>query len=73
MVGSFENLPVTPFLVSLSSHVWRRKHTLQLFRGVRRSSYAGTRVDVHGPLNGRLLVCRRRKLLTPGEGPALAM
>jgi len=47
-------------------------HTLQLFPGTDRPSYAGTRVEVQKRLNGRLLVSCRGKILTPEEAPPLA-
>jgi hypothetical protein len=46
--------------------------TLQLFPGTDRPSYARARVEVQERLDGRLLVCYRGKLLTPGEAPPLA-
>lgn len=47
-------------------------HTLQLFPGTDRPSYARTRVEVQKRLNGRLLVSCRGKILTPEEAPPLA-
>ena len=47
-------------------------HTLQLFPGTDRPSYAGARVEVQKCLDGRLLVSCRGKILTPGEAPPLA-
>jgi hypothetical protein len=47
-------------------------HTLQIFPGADRRSYARTRVEVQERLDGRLLVCYRGKILTPGEAPPLA-
>jgi len=47
-------------------------HTLQLYPGTERASYAGARVEVQQRLDGRLLVCHRGTLLTPEEAPPLA-
>ena len=47
-------------------------HTLQLFPGTDRPSYAGARVEVQKRLDGRLLVSYRGKILTPEEAPPLA-
>ena len=47
-------------------------HTLQLYPGAERASYAGARVEVQERLDGRLLVCHRGTLLTPEEAPPLA-
>jgi transposase len=47
-------------------------HTLQLFPGIERTSYARARVEVQERLDGRLLVCYQGKILTPGEAPPLA-
>jgi transposase len=46
--------------------------TLQLFPDDTRRSYARTHVEVQERLDGRLLVCYRGKILTPGEAPPLA-
>ena len=46
--------------------------TLQLFPGVDRPSYAGTRVEVQERLDGSLLVSYRGVVLTPSELPILA-
>lgn len=46
--------------------------TLQLFPDDTRRSYARTRVEVQERLDGRLLVCHRGKIITPGEAPPLA-
>jgi len=48
------------------------RHNLQLFPGTDRTSYARARVEVQERLDGRLLVCYRGKILTPGEAPPLA-
>ncbi len=47
-------------------------HTLQIFPGPERRSYAGTRVEVQERLDGRLLVYYQGKILTPEEAPPLA-
>jgi len=47
-------------------------HTLQLYPGMERVSYAGARVEVQQRLDGRLLVCYKGTLLTPKEAPPLA-
>lgn len=46
--------------------------TLQLFPDTDRPSYARARVEVQKRLDGRLLVCYRGKVLTPGEASPLA-
>jgi hypothetical protein len=43
--------------------------TLQIFPSVERTTYAGARVEVQKRLDGRLLVCHKGKILTPGEAP----
>jgi transposase len=48
-------------------------HTLQLFPGTDRTSYARARVEVQERLDGRLLVYYRGRILTPGEAPPLAV
>jgi len=47
-------------------------HTLQLFPGTERTSFARARVEVQERLDGRLLVYYQGKILTPGEAPPLA-
>ena len=47
-------------------------HTLQIFPGADRRSYARARVEVQERLDGRLLVYHQGKLLAPGEAPPLA-
>jgi hypothetical protein len=47
-------------------------HTLQIFPGTDRRSYARTRVEVQQRLDGRLLVYYQGKTLTPQEAPPLA-
>jgi transposase len=47
-------------------------HTLQLFPGTERTSFARARVEVQERLDGRLLVSYQSKILTPGEAPPLA-
>ena len=47
-------------------------HTLQIFPGADRRSYAKARVEVQERLDGRLLVYYQGKILTPGEAPPLA-
>jgi transposase len=47
-------------------------HTLQIFPGSDRRTYARARVEVQERLDGQLLVCYRGKVLTPGEAPPLA-
>ncbi len=46
--------------------------TLQLFPGVDRPSYAGTRVEVEERLDGRIVVKCGEEVLTPQEAPPLA-
>ena len=43
--------------------------TLQIFPGPERTTYAGAHVEVQKRLDGRLLVCYKGKILTPGEAP----
>jgi len=43
--------------------------TLQIFPSVERTTYAGARVEVQKRLDGRLLVCHKGKILTPGDAP----
>ena len=43
--------------------------TLQIFPGPERTSYARAHVEVQERLDGRLLVCHKGKILTPGEAP----
>ena len=43
--------------------------TLQIFPGSERTTYAGAHVEVQKRLDGRLLVCHKGKILTPGEAP----
>jgi hypothetical protein len=43
--------------------------TLQIFPGPERTTYARAHVEVQERLDGRLLVCHKAKLLTPGEAP----
>jgi transposase len=43
--------------------------TLQIFPGSERITYARAHVEVQERLDGRLLVCHKGKILTPGEAP----
>ncbi len=43
--------------------------TLQIYPGPERKTYAGAHVEVQKRLDGRLLVCHKGKILTPGEAP----
>lgn len=43
--------------------------TLQIFPGLERTSYARAHVEVQRRLDGKLLVCYKGKILTPGEAP----
>jgi len=43
--------------------------TLQIFPGSERTTYARAHVEVQKRLDGRLLVCYKGKILTPGEAP----
>jgi transposase len=43
--------------------------TLQIFPGSERTTYAGAHVEVQKRLDGRVLVCHKGKILTPGEAP----
>lgn len=47
-------------------------HTLQIFPGEDRRSYARLHVEVQKRLDGRVLVCYQGKTLTPQEAPPLA-
>ena len=47
-------------------------HTLQLFPGTERPSYARARVEVQERLDGRVLVAYRGTVLTPQQAPPLA-
>jgi len=47
-------------------------HTLQIFPGEERRSYARLHVEVQRRLDGRVLVCYQGKILTPQEAPPLA-
>ncbi len=47
-------------------------HTLQLYPGTDRTSYARAHVEVQERLDARLLVYYQGKILTPGEAPPLA-
>ncbi len=47
-------------------------HTLQIYPGVDRRSYAMVRIEVQHRLDGRLLIYYRGKILTPQEAPPLA-
>ena len=42
---------------------------LQIFPGLERTSYARTHVEVQRRLDGKLLVCYKGKILSPGEAP----
>ena len=46
--------------------------TLQIFPGPERRTYARAHVEVQERLDGRLMVCHRGNILTPGEAPPLA-
>ena len=43
--------------------------TLQIYPGPERTTYVGAHVEVQKRLDGRLLVCHKGKILTPGEAP----
>jgi transposase len=43
--------------------------TLQIYPGSERTTYAGAHVEVQERLDGKLLVCHKGKVLTPGEAP----
>jgi len=47
-------------------------HTLQIFPGPDRRTYARAHVEVQERLDGQLLVCYQGKVITPGEAPPLA-
>ena len=47
-------------------------HTLQIFPGEGRRSYARVRAEVQERLDGQILVCYQGKILTPREAPPLA-
>lgn len=61
-----------PRRVARDNTVRYNGHTLQLFPGDERPSYAGSRVEVQERLDGRLLVWCQGKILTPEEAPPLA-
>ncbi len=58
--------------VAKDNTVQYHKQTLQLFAGIDRRSYAGTRVEVQERLDGRLVAHYKGKVLTPEEAPPLA-
>jgi transposase len=58
--------------VARDNTVQYRGHTLQIFPGEERRSYARVHVEVQKRLDGRLLVCYQGKILTPQEAPPLA-
>ncbi len=58
--------------VAKDNTVQYQGHTLQLYPGLDRPSYAKARVEVQERLDGRLLVSYRGKLLTPEDAPPLA-
>ena len=58
--------------VAKDNTVQYHKQTLQLFAGIDRRSYAGTRVEVQERLDGRLVAHYKGKVLTPKEAPPLA-
>ncbi len=58
--------------VAKDNTVQYQGHTLQLFPGTDRPSYARAHVEVQERLDGRLLVSYRGKLLTPEDAPPLA-
>lgn len=43
--------------------------TLQIFPSSERTTYAGAHVEVQERLDGKLLVCHKGKILSPGEAP----
>ena len=43
--------------------------TLQIYPQPERTTYVGAHVEVQKRLDGRLLVCHKGKILTPGEAP----
>jgi len=61
-----------PRRVAKDNTVQYHGHTLQIFPGIDRRSYARTRVEVQQRLDGRLLVYYHGKILTPEETPPLA-
>lgn len=58
--------------VAKDNTVQYHRHTLQIFPGADRTSYARARVEVQQRLDGRLLVYYQGKILTPQEAPPLA-
>lgn len=55
--------------VAKDNTVEYRGQTLQIFPSAERTTYAGAHVEVQGRLDGKLLVCHKGKVLTPGEAP----
>jgi transposase len=58
--------------VAKDNTVQYHRHTLQIFPGADRTSYARARVEVQERLDDRLLVYYQGKILTPQEAPPLA-
>lgn len=59
--------------VAKDNTVQYHRHTLQIFPGADRTSYARAHVEVQQRLDGRLLVYYQGKILTPQEAPPLAV
>jgi hypothetical protein len=55
--------------VAKDNTIQYRGKTLQIYPGTERTSYARAHVEVQERLDGRLLVCYKGKILTPGEAP----
>ncbi len=58
--------------VARDNTVQYKNTTLQLFPGMERTSYAGSRVEVQERLDGRVLVKCGEEVLTPQQAPPLA-
>ena len=59
--------------VAKDNTVQYHRHTLQIFPGADRTSYARAHVEVQQRLDGRLLIYYQGKILTPQEAPPLAI
>lgn len=58
--------------VARDNTVQYRQRTLQLFPDADKVSYAGAYVEVQERLDGQILACYKRKILTPQDAPPLA-
>lgn len=58
--------------VARDNTVQYKGRTLQIYPGLERPSYAGTRVQVQERLNGKIVVSYHGRFLTPEDAPTLA-